>query len=118
MADAATEFFDDLGRRGHEPLLEKATGIVGFDLVDGKTTDRWLVATNKGDIAVSHKGGDADLTLTMDSELFDHLARGEANLVTAVLRGEVAINGAWQMMVLVRRLFPGSPSAPAKGRAS
>ena len=38
MADATTEFFDALAERGHEPLLEKTTGTVRFDLRDGKKT--------------------------------------------------------------------------------
>jgi hypothetical protein len=36
MTDPTAEFFDELGRRGHEPLLEKATGTLRFDIADGK----------------------------------------------------------------------------------
>lgn len=43
MTDANAEFFQGLGSRGHEPLLEKATGTIRFDLADGTRTDRWLV---------------------------------------------------------------------------
>ena len=39
MTDATTEFFDDLGRRGHEPLLERVSGTLRFDLVRGERTD-------------------------------------------------------------------------------
>ena len=40
MADATADFFEALVERGHEPLLETATGTVRFDLRDGKKTDR------------------------------------------------------------------------------
>ena len=36
-------FFHELDRRGHESLLEKATGSVRFDLADGRRIDRWSV---------------------------------------------------------------------------
>ena len=42
MPDATTDFFSALEARGHEPLLEKATGTLRFDLTNGKRTARWL----------------------------------------------------------------------------
>ena len=42
MANATTEFFEELSKRGHEPLLGTTTGSVRFDLVDGKKTVRIL----------------------------------------------------------------------------
>ena len=39
MTDATAAFFDALVERGHEPLLEKATVTVRFDLKQGKKTD-------------------------------------------------------------------------------
>ena len=35
-ADPTVRFFDQLSRRGHEPLLRKLSGSVRFDIVDGK----------------------------------------------------------------------------------
>ena len=55
MTDATAKFFDALVERGHEPLLEKATGTVRIDLKDGRKTDRWLVTVAKGDIKVSRR---------------------------------------------------------------
>jgi hypothetical protein len=50
MTDSTAEFLLELGRRGHEPLLEKGTGTVRFDLLDGARIDRWLVTLDKGDV--------------------------------------------------------------------
>ena len=66
VADATTEFFDDLSRRGHDPLLERVTATFRFDLVHGGKTDRWLVTVTKGDLAVSRQNRKADCVLRAD----------------------------------------------------
>ena len=72
MADATAEFFDELGRRGHEPLLEKAA--CASTSCDGQKTDRWLVSIDKGDVAVSRRNAPADCVVAADKALFDGLA--------------------------------------------
>jgi putative sterol carrier protein len=109
MADATAEFFDALVERGHEPLLEKATGTVRFDLREGRKTDRWLVSIVKGDLAVSRRNLKADCVLTTDKTLFDDVASGRANAFAALLRGAAEVEGDVQLLVLFQRLFPGPP---------
>ena len=109
MADATAEFFDALVARGHEPLLEKATGTVRFDLKQGKKTDRWLVAIVKGDLAVSHQNLRADCVASADKALFDDIVSGKKNALAAMLRGAMNIEGDTQPLVLFQRLFPGPP---------
>jgi hypothetical protein len=111
MADATTDFMNALGRRGHDPLLQKVNETVRFDIVNGKKTDRWLMRIENGDVTVSHKGGAADTVIRADREVFGRMARGEANPVASVLRGDVAWEGAWKNLVAVQRLFPGPPAA-------
>ena len=111
MADATAEFFGELGRRGHERLLEKANAIVRLDVVRGKQTDRWFVTIKKGDVSVSRKSTRANCTIRVGKAVFDRLARGEANLMAATLRGEVDVDGDVTLLVLFRRLFSGPPSS-------
>jgi putative sterol carrier protein len=108
-ADGVTEFFQELGRRGHEPLLAKVTGRVRFDLVEGGRPDRWLVAVDKGGIAVSHSGGPADCTIVADRALFERLCRGEENAMAAVLRGALVCSGDVELLFGIQRIFPGPP---------
>jgi putative sterol carrier protein len=119
MAEATTEFFEGLEQRGFEPLLEKATGRIGVELVNGKKTSRWLVAIDKGKVDVSHKRGTTDCTVRSTEELFDELVRGEANAMAAVLRGEITVEGDPELLMLFQRVFVGPPkAAPPRRRSS
>lgn len=116
MADATAEFFDALVERGHEPLLEKATVTVRFDLKQGKKkTDRWLVSIVKGDLAVSRQNLRADCVASADKALFDEIVSGKTNALAAMLRGAISIEGDTQPLVLFQRLFPG-PSRSRRRR--
>jgi predicted lipid carrier protein YhbT len=110
MSDAVVEFFEELGRRGPEPLLAKVTGRVRFDLVDGGRTDRWLVAVGKGDTTVSHQDGLAECTIQAERALFERLCRGEENAMAAVLRGALVCTGDVELLYAIQRIFPGPPS--------
>src|SRR5436190_21221610 len=114
---ATEECFGGLADRGHVQLLEQATGSVRVELGNGKGAERWFVMVDKGDVAVSHKAGAADCTLRSSKALFDRIAGGDVNAVAAVLRGELQIEGNWELLVLFQRLFP-SPSNGGGGGPS
>ena len=116
-SDSIAEFFAELGRRGHEPLLEKAKGSARFDIADGKRTERWLLTIDKGDLAVSRRNIAADCILRVDRSSFERAVAGELNLMAAVLRGEVAVGGDPRLLVLLRRLFP-RPSRRRRSRSA
>jgi putative sterol carrier protein len=105
--DTATAFFEELSERQHEPLVAKGHGTVCIELIDGKKTQPWLVTIDHGDLDVFQGTGNADCTLRGSRELFEQIFRGEANAVAAALRGAVAIEGDWQLLVLFQRLFHG-----------
>jgi putative sterol carrier protein len=111
MADATTAFFDDLRLRGHEPMLEKVKATMRFDLAHADGTDRWFVAVDKGDIAVSRRNAKADCVVRADRALFDGLASGEVNAMAAMLRGAIGVEGEPQLMVLFQRLLPSPPGS-------
>jgi putative sterol carrier protein len=105
MASPTTQFFDELARRGHEPLLRKATGVIRFDLVDNGRRERWIVSIDHGDIDVSHRNVAGDCTVRATRELFEQIARGDVNATAAILRGAVQAEGDWRLLVLAQRLF-------------
>jgi putative sterol carrier protein len=114
ITDATADFFDALVARGHEPLLEKATVTLRFDLKQGKKTDRWHVSIAKGDLAVSRQNSRADCVASADKALFDDIVSGKTNALAAMLRGAMKIEGETQPLVLFQRLFPGPPRSPRR----
>jgi hypothetical protein len=111
MTSPTEEFFDELSRRGHEPLLEKVTGTVRFEIVEGPCTTHWFVTIDKGDVTVSRDNAPADSAVRVDRELFDRAASGEANLPAALLRGAFAVEGDLRLLILLERLLPGPSDA-------
>jgi putative sterol carrier protein len=108
MTDPTEEFFTEFGKREHEPMLRKATGTLRFVLTDGPASEsHWTVAVKKGDVAVSRGNDDADCVVTTDRPLFDAIVRGEKNAMAAVLRGEIAVEGDRELLVLFQRVFAG-----------
>jgi hypothetical protein len=108
-ADATTRFFEQVGTRGHDPLLRKATGCTRFEIVDGRSTRRWRVRVAKGDLVVEPGGGDADCVVRVDRRVFERVVTGRMNAVAAVLRGDIAVDGDWRLLVSMQRLFTGPP---------
>ncbi len=105
----AATFFEELGRRGHEPLLRKVSGSVRFDVVDGAHTDSWFVAVDKGVLTVGRGAGAADCTIRGYGALFDELMGGRTNVMAAVLRGALACHGDLELLMAIQRIFPDPP---------
>ena len=110
----ATEFFEELAERGHEPLLDGTTGTLRLDIQDGKRVEHWFVAINRGDVKVSHDDAKADAVVRADRALFDGLASGKINAMAAFLRGVIEPRGDLGLVIAFQRLFPGPPSSSRK----
>jgi putative sterol carrier protein len=117
-ADTTTEFFESLSRRTHDPMLEQAVGTIRFDLARSDGVDRWFVAVDKGDFAVSHQRRRADCTVRAAKRLFDRVAGGEVNAMAAVLRGAIEVDGDAEFLTLFQRLFPGPPAGASPKRSA
>jgi putative sterol carrier protein len=116
-AGATEEFFDDLARRGHEPLLEKASGTLRFELLDGRKRHRWLVTVDKGDVSISRRNAHADCVVRADKTVFDRVSAGRMNAMAALLRGAIDIEGKVELLAGFQRLFPGPPRSRVRRQA-
>ena len=107
MPDFTAEFFESLRRRGPEPLLGNTRGSVRFDLTD--SSERWLVTIDRGNLTVSRRGGKADCIVRARKKVLDRVAAGKQNAMTAMLRGEVVVEGDPTLLVRLQRLLPSPP---------
>jgi putative sterol carrier protein len=126
-APHSTEFFDELARRGHEPMLERVTAKLRFQITDGDDGGALtrLVTIDHGDLHISTDQTDADATITCSGSELDDLVTGRTSAVASLLRGTLAARGDLELMVLAQRLFSGNvapasrPGGPAdEGRSS
>jgi len=80
-------FFEGLADRGYELILKGELGTLRFDLSRGSGLERWYITVADGNVTVSHGRSRADTMVKVDGELFDRIAQGTANAMTAQLRG-------------------------------
>ena len=105
--DAISSFFEALGQRGHEPLLEKVEGTVRIDAYKNGQADCWLVTINRGDLSVVRGEREADAVFGGDADVLDRVVRGEENALAAMLRGAVMVAGDLRLILKMERLLPG-----------
>lgn len=114
-SDRIDQFFDDLGRRGHEPLLDRMDAVGRVELYDGGQIERWLVAVRCGYITVSKGdgGADADWVIKADRRAFARVIHGDAGALAALIRGTLSVQlvDPDQKLGLITRLFAGPPES-------
>ncbi|HKE63916.1 MAG TPA: SCP2 sterol-binding domain-containing protein [Micromonosporaceae bacterium] len=105
MANATEEFFDELGRRGHEPLVARVHGALRFDVTQHGKTDVYRLIIDGGHLTVSRDPGHADCVIRVDRAVLDGIVSGRMNAMAALLRGALAAEGDPEMMVIFQRLM-------------
>jgi SCP-2 sterol transfer family len=114
MRDPTCEFFEDLGRRGHERMLADTDGTILFSLTPrGHRTNHWLLRISCGDVRVSREREErqADCTFRGDQELWDRVVTGHANAQQAWLRYDIVVIGDLMLARHFTRILPGPVGA-------
>jgi putative sterol carrier protein len=99
----------ELARRGREPTLASRSGTVRIELTRGGKTRSWRVTVARGEVAVTRGAGKADTVIRADADVFDGIAEGRVNAMTAHLRGLVTVEGDAGLALVLERLLPGPP---------
>ena len=113
MAGEMDEFLTELGKERHVRLLERTSGTVLVELEDDGRTERWYVNVKRGDVSLSRSGSKPDCVVRTKASTFKAIRTGQLNLMAAVLRGLLSIEGKVALMVALQGLF--NPSAGAAG---
>jgi predicted lipid carrier protein YhbT len=106
--DRYSEFFERLMATPHS-LLHDVSATLRIDIEQNGQSQRWHVTIDHGRITVTQRNAPADATMRTDPALFDQIITGEANALTAALRGRLRIDGDARMLVTFKRLLPGPP---------
>ena len=107
MADATSEFFDQLAQRGPVPALERTSGTLRVDLERDGGIQHWHVQMHRGSIAVSRiRRRTPTASFGPPGACSTSSPAGRANALAAALRGELAIEGDPALLVRFQRLFP------------
>jgi putative sterol carrier protein len=111
VPDPVEEFFSELARRKHEPLLAEASGAVRFDLESDHRIDRWVLVVEHGDISVSTDGREADTVVYASKALFARVVAGAESIYAAWVRNAIKVDGNLRLAFLIRRVIRGQPDA-------
>jgi putative sterol carrier protein len=106
---SSTLFFDELGRRGHEPLLRRVTATIRFEVGNDAQSEHRLVAIDRGDLRVSDDEAAPDATIRCSAAEFDDLVKGRTSPMASLLRGALTVDGDPELLVLAQRLFSRRP---------
>jgi putative sterol carrier protein len=113
---AVDAFFADIATRGKIAVLGTTSGTIRFDISNADSLEHWYVTVRKGEVAVSHKNTRADTVCELDKGLFEDIAEGRRQAMSALLRGALVAQGDMSLLMSFQRLFPGRIGS--KGRVA
>jgi putative sterol carrier protein len=99
---AAKEFFESLPARADASKLAGMTNSYLFD-IDGE--GQWRVVVQDGQLNVTEGEGDADVTISTSSDVFDKIVAGEQNATVAYMSGKLKIKGDIMAATKLQKLF-------------
>ena len=117
-SDPTTQLFRRISRIGRVDSLADVEGLLRFDLNVGDRVEQWAIHVHYGQITVSRDGAEPDCVVSLDKELADRIATGQANAMSGLLRSDIMVSGDVRLLVLLERLLPGPTGARGPQRVS
>jgi SCP-2 sterol transfer family len=114
--DPVSHFFTSLAAPGHIATFEGESATLRFDVLSGTATERWYLAVNKGNVAVSRQNRSAEAIVRIDKPCLEEIVTGRMNAQASLLRGLLACEGSMSALMMFQRCLPGPPGST--GRAA
>jgi putative sterol carrier protein len=92
-----------------QPLLHDVNATIRVDIHHDGEERPWHLTIHQGQVSVSRSDAPADAVMRTDRALWDSVVSGDANVLTAALRGRLRIEGDVRLLMAFRRLLPGPP---------
>jgi putative sterol carrier protein len=102
------EFFERLAAT-EQPGLSAVDKTIRIDVSEPDRIDHVLLHLDRGRVTVAHRNSRADAVVSTDRVLFERLVTGEANALTATLRGRLRVVGDRRAVLAFERLLPSPP---------
>lgn len=109
MSEAIEQFFAELPARAPTVLRGPVNGTLLLHIFDDGRTDHWLVRLRPGQAEVTHGPGPADAIWYGTRNLFERLVNGQAQGISAMLRGESNLIGNVLLYLAFRRFWGTRP---------
>jgi putative sterol carrier protein len=103
------EFFDEVHRRGHDPLLRRVNAVVRFETTGGDERVVRLVRIDHGDVTLSTADSHSDAVFRCSTAEFEGLINGQTTAMASLLRGTLTVEGDPELLVLAQRMFSWMP---------
>lgn len=111
MGMSAAQYLAERVAGQHPDLPENTAGSLRLDLRDGGRTEHWYLLIDRQEVQVLRSFHEAELVVRADREVFDRIADGRLHPAAALLRNDLTVQGNLRLLLTLRRLFPGPPTA-------
>ncbi len=109
MTRRSEQFFQRLASVP-QPLLQGVQATLRIDVEgDRGDVEHWMLRMDDGYVRVSRRDTRADAVIRTDQVMLDRLLSGEANALTARLRGRIRMEGNVRVCLAFARLLPSPP---------
>jgi hypothetical protein len=104
MEDVVSRFF--LNLNGFRQVIPGTiSGTIRFDLLEGKRAEHWLTTFDKGTVSTVESNEEADCVVRSDRATFGAIIEGRMNMMAALLRGAINVEGRSLLLGVFRKLL-------------